>query len=722
MPAHAPGGTPDTDVVVVGAGPVGLLLAGDLCAHGARVVVVEQLTERMTESRASTLHARTMEVLADRGVLDRLGPLPDGGPGHFGGIRLDLTEADPDHRYAGQWKCPQTRLEAVLQERAVELGARILRGRRLVGLADRGDRVLAGTVASDAVPGARPEGSSHAAPDVRPEAPTGATVQELSGSYIVGCDGGHSTVRRLAGFEFAGRAATREMLRADVGGVDIPGRRFERLPAGLATAHRWPDGSTRVMVHVFGSDPGTRTGEPEFDEIVRAWAEVTGEDIGHGRPLWLNAFDDTVRQATHYRKGRVMLAGDAAHIQMPVGGQALNLGLQDAAALGGHLAARLHGSEDVDTAARLRAVGPQAAAAPAGNAPDGYDLERRPVGAATLTNIRAQSTLLLGGHEVEPLRELFADLMRLGAVRRRLARMISGLGPPRASDAPAARPGGRGASPGSASTHSTTATTTSKDRTPIMGKLTNKTALVTGSSRGIGRATAQRLAAEGALVAVHYASNEDAAQESVERIEKDGGRAFAVRAELGVPGDVHELFLGLERGLKERTGSTTLDIVVNNAAVTTPAGVQPEDVTPEEFERLFAVNAKAPFFIVQRALAVLSDGGRIINISSGLTRCANPDQVAYSMTKGAIEQITLHFARHLAPRGITVNSVAPGITDNGGPVFDIPEAVEQMAQLSAFKRVGEAVDVADVVTFLATHEARWITGAFIDATGGTLLG
>ncbi|MDT9687562.1 SDR family oxidoreductase [Streptomyces sp. P9(2023)] len=688
MPAQSPRGAPDTDVLVVGAGPVGLLLAGDLCAHGARVVVVEQLTVPMTESRASTLHARTMEVLAERGVLDRLGPLPDGGPGHFGGIRLDLTEADPGHPYAGQWKCPQIRLEAVLHERAVELGARVLRGRRLVGLTDRRDRVVVETVSSDAV------------------------AEKLSGSYVVGCDGGQSTVRRLAGFEFAGRDATREMLRADVAGIDIPGRRFERLPAGLATSHRWPDGSTRVMVHVFGAEPGTRTGEPAFEEVVQAWAKVTGENIGHGRPLWLNAFDNTVRQTTRYRKGRVLLAGDAAHAQMPVGGQALNLGLQDAAALGRRLAGQLHGPAAGDTAAHgTWAIGPRAAGAPpAGDVLDGYHLERHPAGAATLTNIQAQSTLLLGGHEVEPLRELFTDLMRLGSVRRRLARMISGLSSP----APPTT--------STTATNSTTTTTTSKNRNLAMGKLANKTALVTGSSRGIGRATAQRLAAEGALVAVHYASNGDAAQEAVELIEKDGGRAFAVRAELGVPGDVHELFLGLERGLKERTGSATLDIVVNNAAVTTPAGVQPEDVTPEEFDRLFAVNAKAPFFIVQRALPLLSDGGRVINISSGLTRCANPDQVAYSMTKGAIEQITLHFARHLAPRGITVNSVAPGITDNGGPVFDIPEAVEQMAQLSAFKRVGEAVDVADVVTFLATHEARWITGAFIDASGGTLLG
>ncbi|MEV3853800.1 SDR family oxidoreductase [Streptomyces sp. NPDC050095] len=255
-----------------------------------------------------------------------------------------------------------------------------------------------------------------------------------------------------------------------------------------------------------------------------------------------------------------------------------------------------------------------------------------------------------------------------------------------------------------------------------MTRLTGKTALVTGSSRGIGRAIAQRLAREGALVAVHYAGNEAAADETRTLIEKDGGRAFTVRAELGVPGDVHELFLGLEQGLKERTGSTTLDIVVNNAGETTQSGIPPQDVTPEQFDRFFAVNAKAPYFLLQRALPQIPEGGRVINISSGLTRVANPDQVAYAMTKGAIEQLTLHLARQLAPRGITINSVAPGITNNGSAVFDIPEAVEQMAALSAFNRVGEAGDVADVVTFLATDEARWITGAFIDASGGTLLG
>jgi len=253
-----------------------------------------------------------------------------------------------------------------------------------------------------------------------------------------------------------------------------------------------------------------------------------------------------------------------------------------------------------------------------------------------------------------------------------------------------------------------------------MDRLTGRTALVTGASRGMGRATAVRLAAEGALVAVHYGSSEEAANEVVATIEKDGGRAFAVRARLGVAGDVHELFLGLEAGMKERTGSTDLHILVNNAGVM--GGVKAEETTPEQFDELYRVNAKAPFFIIQRALRNMPDGGRIINISSGLTRFANPDEIAYAMTKGAVEQLALHFAKHLGPRGITVNSVAPGITRNGNPVFDIPEVVEQMAGMSAFNRVGEPQDVADVVAFLATDEARWITGSFVDATGGTLLG
>ncbi|MFE6984860.1 SDR family oxidoreductase [Streptomyces griseus] len=253
-----------------------------------------------------------------------------------------------------------------------------------------------------------------------------------------------------------------------------------------------------------------------------------------------------------------------------------------------------------------------------------------------------------------------------------------------------------------------------------MAKLTGRTALVTGASRGIGRATAIRLAQEGALIAVHYGHDETSARETVDAIEKDGGRAFTVRAELDVPGDVDVLFQSLEQGLAEHVGATTLDILVNNAGISEKG--EPGTFSGEQFDRLFAVNARAPFLVLQRALPNLADNGRVINISSALTRLAKPDEVLYAMTKGAVEQLTLHYAKHLAPRGITVNTVAPGITDNGSAVFSMPAVVEQMARYSAFNGVARAEDVAHVVAFAASDEARWVTGAFLDASGGSLLG
>ncbi|MBE1496800.1 NAD(P)-dependent dehydrogenase (short-subunit alcohol dehydrogenase family)/2-polyprenyl-6-methoxyphenol hydroxylase-like FAD-dependent oxidoreductase [Amycolatopsis lexingtonensis] len=644
------------DVLVVGAGPAGLLLAHDLSAAGVAVTVLEQRTAPHTESRASTLHARTMELFAERGLLDELGPPSRGGAGHFGGLGLDLAEADPAHPYAGQWKAPQTEVEAVLARRAVARGADLRRGHRVTALTEHGTHV-----------------------EVTAIGPAGPV--RWRAAFVAGCDGEDSTVRRLAGIGFPGHDAQRELLRADVRGIDVPDRRFERRPAGLAIASRGPDGTTRLMVHEYGRAPRTSPGEPGFAEFAEVWRHVTGEDVSHGEALWVNAFGDVRRQAERYRAGRIVLAGDAAHAQLPVGGQAINLGLQDAAELAPRLAAQFTGEPDEALLA-------------------GYHDVRHAVGRRALAGIEAQANLLLGGPEVEALREVVGELLELGPVRRHLAAAISSLDTPR----PAARPGAGPTTP----------------RRTEMAQLSGKTALVTGSSRGIGRATAERLARAGALVAVHYAENEAAAAEVVAAIEGDGGRAFAVGADLAAPGGVHELFLALELGLKERTGSTDLDILVNNAGVM--GGVAPEDITPEQFDRLYAVNAKAPFFLVQRALRNLPDGGRIVNISSGLTRFANPQEVAYAMTKGAVDQLTLHFAKHLGPRGITVNSVGPGITDNGSPVFRNAEAVAQMASLSAFGRVGETDDVAAVVEFLAGPGARWITGSYVDASGGTLLG
>jgi len=250
-----------------------------------------------------------------------------------------------------------------------------------------------------------------------------------------------------------------------------------------------------------------------------------------------------------------------------------------------------------------------------------------------------------------------------------------------------------------------------------MADLTGKTALVTGASRGIGRAIARRLAADGALVAAHYANNEAAATETVEAIRADGGRAFPVRAELGADGDVDTLFAGLEAGLSGQR----LDILVNNAATRAAAFI--EQATPKEFDRMFAVNVRAPLFIIQRALPLLRDGGRIINISSSDTRVALPLELAYAMTKGAINVMSMTLANALGARGITVNAVAPGPTDTDKtPFLRDPEVQAATASATALGRIGQPADIADAVAFLASDDARWITGELLDVSGGIWLG
>ncbi|MGF7237201.1 MAG: SDR family NAD(P)-dependent oxidoreductase [Frankia sp.] len=254
-----------------------------------------------------------------------------------------------------------------------------------------------------------------------------------------------------------------------------------------------------------------------------------------------------------------------------------------------------------------------------------------------------------------------------------------------------------------------------------MGRLQDKRALVTGASRGIGRGIALRLARDGAVVAVNFSTNESAAKETVALVEEAGGRAFAVRAQLGTPGSVEQLLAGVKAGFVERTGSTTLDILVNNAAATGVAGAGPDAVTEQIIDNCYNINAKAPFFLIQKALELIPDGGRVINISSGVTHSTFPMQIAYAMSKGALEQITLHLAPVLAAREITINTVAPGVTNNGDPAFEDPAAVKQMSALSVFNRVGNISEVADIVAFVASGDARWMTGSFVDATGGTLL-
>ncbi|MCX4747296.1 SDR family oxidoreductase [Kitasatospora sp. NBC_01287] len=251
--------------------------------------------------------------------------------------------------------------------------------------------------------------------------------------------------------------------------------------------------------------------------------------------------------------------------------------------------------------------------------------------------------------------------------------------------------------------------------------LSGRTALVTGGSRGIGKGIALRLAREGALVAVHYGGNETAAKETVAEIEAAGGRAFAIGAELGVPGDAAALWAAFDGALAARGDAAGLDILVNNAGIAARGTI--EEVTEEAYERVFAVNVKAPFFILQQGLARLRDGGRIVNVSTGATRIATPGLIAYAAAKGALEVLTAALAQQLGERGVTVNTVAPGVidTDTNADWLADPAARAGAEAYSVFNRLGTAADVADVVAFLASDDARWVTGQLLDATGGSRL-
>ncbi|WP_405488972.1 SDR family oxidoreductase [Streptomyces sp. NBC_00096] len=250
-----------------------------------------------------------------------------------------------------------------------------------------------------------------------------------------------------------------------------------------------------------------------------------------------------------------------------------------------------------------------------------------------------------------------------------------------------------------------------------MGVLKGKTALVTGGSRGIGRAVAERLARDGALVAVAYGKNRAAAEEVVGAVEAAGGRAFAVGAELGVPGDAEALWAAYAAHPLATEG---VDILVNNAGAATFAGIAETD--EETYDRVHALNAKAPFFVIKHGLARLRDGGRIVNVT-GTPGIALPAILATIAAKGAVNALTVSLAAELAPRNITVNSVGPGITEtdlNAAWLAD-PAARAHAASRSVFDRVGTPEEVADVVAFLASPDSRWVTGQHLSVTGGLQL-
>ena len=250
----------------------------------------------------------------------------------------------------------------------------------------------------------------------------------------------------------------------------------------------------------------------------------------------------------------------------------------------------------------------------------------------------------------------------------------------------------------------------------------NKTALVTGASRGIGRATALALAETGAHVLVHYGRSAEEAQSLVESIHSEGGRADAIRADLATP----EGATSLAKEARSIVGDR-LDILVANAGVSKSATIK--DHTVEDFDNLFSTNVRSPFFLVQQLLPILGQGSNIVLISSLAARAVvgkpdleNSSILLYASTKGAIETLLKNWAAILGPRGIRVNAVAPGVIETDMSTFTKTEAGrEATLGMQALKRIGKPEDVADVVAFLASDKARWITGASIPVDGGSKL-
>ncbi|MDQ2837171.1 MAG: FAD-dependent monooxygenase [Actinomycetota bacterium] len=345
--------------------------------------MLERETEPTAESRGMGFTARTMEVFDQRGLLPRFGPLVRARGGHFGSVPVDYAVGDSEH--ASVYGISQARTVAVLADWASELGADIRRGLRLEELADLGDEVV--LRASDR------EG-------VR---------QRFTGRYLVGCDGGRSAVRRAAGFDFPGTDATAELLLADVTGLDqaelaAGGRRA----GGMLLAAPIEGGLTRLVVYENGRAPRTGDDPPAFEEVAQAWQRVSGEDISHARPAWVSSFGDAARQVSEYRRGRVLLAGDAAHVHLPAGGQGMNVSIQDAVNLGWKLALVATGRAEPELL-------------------DSYHAERHPVGAHLIRNTRAQALLFLGDERSQPLRDVLADVFRGEEAARYLAGTVSGL-------------------------------------------------------------------------------------------------------------------------------------------------------------------------------------------------------------------------------------------------------------------------------------------------------
>jgi 2-polyprenyl-6-methoxyphenol hydroxylase-like FAD-dependent oxidoreductase len=377
------------DVTVVGGGPTGLMLASELRLHGVRVVVLERLTEPTRQARAQGLHTRSVEVMDQRGLLERF--LAVGEKFRVGGIFGGITKPWPDgldtaHPYGLAVEQPVT--ERLLHERALELGADVRRGHELVGLSQDEDGV-----------------SVELADGTR-----------LRSRYLVGCDGARSTVRTLLGVDFPGEPARVETLLGEMEATEDP----ESIAAVVARVRRTQlrfglapltsgDGDRKGVYRVIVPADGVaedRTSAPTLEEFRRRLRAHAGTDFGVHSPRWLSRFGDATRLAERYRVGRVLLAGDAAHVHPPTGGQGLNLGVQDAFNLGWKLAAEVGGW------------------APEGLL-DSYHAERHPVAAAVLDNTRAQMVLLGTEPGAVALRGLLSRLMDFEEANRYVTGLVT---------------------------------------------------------------------------------------------------------------------------------------------------------------------------------------------------------------------------------------------------------------------------------------------------------
>ncbi|MFE9453838.1 FAD-dependent monooxygenase [Streptomyces sp. NPDC006739] len=360
------------------------MLACELRLSGVDVVVLERLAERTGESRAGGMHSRTLEVLDQRGVLDRF--LAVGQPqavGHFSGLYLEFDESESRHAYP--LMILQSDIERLLEEWAAELGVRVRRSSEVSGV--RQDE-------------------------------TGVTVELLTGEgapatlrarYLVGCDGGRSTVRKLAGIGFPGTEATMTALIGDVELPDLPEDYIwvRRCAGGDYSAIAFEPGWYRVITSEY--DRVVDRDEPTtFEQLRESLVRLAGTDFGMHSPRWVSRFNDAARQADRYREGRVLLAGDAAHIHFPAGGQGLNMGVQDAVNLGWKLASVVRGQAPESLL-------------------DSYHAERHPVGERVLHNTRAQSALARPGPQTDALREVFGELLVFDDVNRHLCGKLTAL-------------------------------------------------------------------------------------------------------------------------------------------------------------------------------------------------------------------------------------------------------------------------------------------------------